>query len=52
MHVFTIAVAINYSRCDWSAVIEGMSVVKAVEAKGSSSGKPAALIKIVESGEL
>ncbi|CDK28333.1 unnamed protein product [Kuraishia capsulata CBS 1993] len=33
-------------------VIEGQDTVKAIEALGSSSGKPAQEIKIVESGEL
>jgi hypothetical protein len=34
------------------AVIEGMDIVKAVEAKGSGSGKPSARIVIAKSGEL
>lgn len=50
--MFTVTVATNFSCPESSAVIEGMSVVKAVEAKGSPSGKPAAPIKIVASGEL
>eukprot|EP00892_Ulva_mutabilis_P012893 jgi/Ulvmu1/9977/UM059_0026.1 len=33
-------------------VIEGMTIVKDIEAKGSPSGKPTATIKIVASGEL
>ena len=33
-------------------VLEGMDVVKAVEAKGSSSGKTSAEIVIVDCGEL
>jgi hypothetical protein len=34
------------------AVIEGMDVVKAVEGKGSGSGKTSAKITIADSGEL
>jgi hypothetical protein len=33
-------------------VLEGMDVVKKVEAKGSGSGKPSAKIRISDSGEL
>jgi hypothetical protein len=33
-------------------VIEGMDVVKAVEAVGSQSGKTSKVVKIVDSGEL
>jgi peptidylprolyl isomerase len=33
-------------------VIEGMSVVKAMEALGSRSGKPSKAVRIAESGEL
>ena len=35
-----------------AAVIEGMDIVKAVEAKGSSSGKPSVKLEISDSGEL
>ena len=34
------------------AVVEGMDVVKKIEAKGSGSGKPSAKVTIVKSGEL
>merc|ERR1711871_1583067 len=33
-------------------VVEGMDVVKAIEGRGSSSGKPSATITIADSGEL
>ena len=33
-------------------VIEGMDIVKAMEAKGSSSGKPSVKVTIADSGEL
>lgn len=34
------------------AVVEGMEVVKKIEAKGSGSGKPSVKITIAKSGEL
>jgi hypothetical protein len=33
-------------------VLEGMDVVKAVEAVGSGSGKPSKTVTIVDSGEI
>jgi len=33
-------------------IVEGMDVVKQIESMGSSSGRPASTIKIVDSGEL
>ncbi|GME75405.1 unnamed protein product [[Candida] boidinii] len=33
-------------------VVEGLDTVKEIESVGSQSGKPAAEVKIVESGEL
>lgn len=36
----------------WGAVIEGMDVVRAVEAVGSRSGQTSKLVTIADSGEL
>jgi cyclophilin family peptidyl-prolyl cis-trans isomerase len=33
-------------------VLEGMDVVKAIEAKGSRSGAPSATVTVADSGEL